>query len=267
MTSKAIVRSAEDIDEKALSYSEIKALANGNPLIIEKTELDTQVTKLKLLKQSHLSEIYRLEDLIVKYYPVEIKKLQDKIVAIKSDIESVNENTQKENEEHFSPMILKGKLYTKKGDAGNEILNICKIKESKEQEEIGQYRGLKMFLEIDTFSQSFVLQLKGNTSYRVNLGIDANGNIIRIDNVIADMSKRLETTKTELENMEKQFENAKIDVKIPFDKEDELKEKSERLNHVNKLINLNEKDNEILQEIDEVKPDEKNKKADYNKTR
>ncbi len=250
MTSKQIVRSAEDIDEKALSYAEIKALSSGNPLIVEKIELDAQVSKLKLLKQSHLSQIYRLEDLIVKFYPVEIKNLQNKIINIQEDIEIVKKNTQKENEEKFSPMTLKGKIYTKKENAGNEILEMCKSKENKEQEEIGEYRGLKMFLEINSSSSQFELTLKGHTSYKVSLGTDIYGNITRIDNVIDDMEKQLEKTKIELENMEKQFETAKIDVKISFDKEDELKEKMQKLNNINNLLNLNEKDTEILEEVE-----------------
>lgn len=249
MTSKQIVRSAEDIDEKALSYAEIKALSSGNPLIVEKIELDAQVSKLKLLKQSHLSQIYRLEDLIVKFYPVEIKNLQNKIINIQEDIEIVKKNTQKENEEKFSPMTLKGKIYTKKENAGNEILEMCKSKENKEQEEIGEYRGLKMFLEINSSSQ-FELTLKGHTSYKVSLGTDIYGNITRIDNIIDDMEKQLENTKMELENIEKQFETAKIDVKIPFDKDDELKDKTKKLNNINNLLNLNEKDTEILEEVE-----------------
>ncbi len=250
MTSKEIVRSAEDIDEKALSYAEIKALSSGNPLIVEKIELDAQVSKLKLLKQSYLSQIYRLEDLIVKFYPVEIKNLQNKIISIQEDIEIVKKNTQKENDEKFSPMTLRGKVYANKENAGNEILEICKSKGNKEQEEIGEYRGLKMFLEINSFVSKFELNLKGKTSYKVSLGTDIYGNITRIDNVIDDLEKQLERTKMELENMEKQFETAKIDVKIPFDKDDELKEKTQKLNNINNLLNLNEKDTEILEEIE-----------------
>lgn len=266
MTSKEIVRSAEDIDEKALSYAEIKALSSGNPLIVEKIELDAQVSKLKLLKQSYLSQIYRLEDLIVKFYPVEIKSLQDKIVNIQEDIKIIKNNTQKENEEKFSPMTLKGKVYIKKENAGNEILEICKSKGNKEQEEIGEYRGLKMFLEINSFDNKFELKLKGNTVYKVSLGTDIYGNITRIDNVIEDMKKQLEKTKIELENMEKQFETAKIDVKIPFNKEDELKEKIQKLNNINNLLNINEQDTEILEEVEnEDKECDINKKQDYNK--
>jgi len=266
MTSKAIVRSAEDIDEKALSYAEIKALAAGNPLIIEKTELDTQVSKLKLLKQSYLSQIYRLEDMIAKHYPVEIKRLKDTIINIENDLKVVNDNTHIENEEKFSPMILNGKTYTIKEDAGKELLEICKSKEKTDFEEIGEYRGLKMSIGIDVFSKTIELKLKNNAVYKVNLGTDIYGNITRIDNVIEDMSKRIERTKIELESQEKQFENAKVDVKIPFDKEEELKEKMTRLDNLNILLNLNERENEIIDDR-EVETAEENEKEsqDYDR--
>lgn len=260
MTSKAIVRSAEDIDEKALSYAEIKALAAGNPLIIEKTELDTQVSKLKLLKQNYLSEIYKLEDLIAKHYPAEINNLQNKIKDIEKDIEIVKQNTQIENTEKFSPMILKGTIYKTKEQAGKELLEICKNKENVNQEEIGEYRGLKMYLEINVFSKTFELKLKNNSSYIVNLGTDIYGNITRIDNVITNMKEEQEKAKIDLIETEKQLENAKIDVKVPFDKEDELREKSNKLDKLNILLNLNEKDNEIIDDEEQEQEQENEKK-------
>ncbi len=160
MTSRTPVRSAEDVDEKALSYAEIKALAAGNPLILEKTQLDTDVAKLKLLKQSYLSEIYRLEDMIVKYYPNRIKELEDKVLGIEKDLNLVKNNTNIENEEKFSPMTLKGKQYNKKEMAGKAILEICKTKENSELEEIGEYRGMKLELQINVAKQEFELFLK-----------------------------------------------------------------------------------------------------------
>ena len=266
MTSKAIVRSAEDIDEKALSYAEIKALAAGNPLIIEKTELDAQVSKLKLLKQSYLSQIYALEDAIVKYYPVEIKTTTDLISNIEKDIQIVSENTKIDNEEKFSPMILNGQAYIKKEDAGKMLLEICKNKGSKDPEDIGEYRGMKMQLEI--VGQDFILELNNNSSYIVKLGSDIHGNITRIDNVITDMSKKLENNKLKLSTLKQQFENAKVDVKVPFDKEEELAEKTKRLNRLNKELEINEKENEIIDdEVEEQKEiDIKDKESpDYNK--
>lgn len=263
MTSKTPVRSAEDVDEKALSYAEIKALAAGNPLIIEKTQLDTDVAKLKLLKQSYLSEIYRLEDMIAKYYPNRIKELEKEITNIEKDINLITENTNIANEEKFSPMILKGKQYTKKEDAGKMILEICKTKESSELEEIGEYRGMKLELQINVARQEFELFIKGNFEYKISLGNDIYGNITRIDNALCNVGKDLEDSKKELENTKKQLENAKIDVKVPFDKEDELKEKSIRLDRVNALLNLNEKESIIME--DEEKSDDEQKSQDYDK--
>ena len=263
ITSKTPVRSAEDVDEKALSYAEIKALAAGNPLIIEKTQLDTDVAKLKLLKQSYLSEIYRLEDMIAKYYPNRIKELEKEMTNIEKDINLITKNTNIANEEKFSPMILKGKQYTKKEDAGKMILEICKTKESSELEEIGEYRGMKLELQINVARQEFELFIKGNFEYKISLGNDIYGNITRIDNALSNVGKDLEDSKKELENTKKQLENAKLDVKIPFDKEDELKEKSIRLDRVNALLNLNEKESIIME--DEEKSDDEQKSQDYDK--
>ena len=264
MTSKTPVRSAEDVDEKALSYAEIKALAAGNPLIIEKTQLDTDVSKLKLLKQSYLSEIYRLEDMIAKYYPNRIKELEKEITNIEKDINLITENTNIANEEKFSPMILKGKQYTKKEDAGKMILEICKTKESSELEKIGEYRGIKLELQINVARQEFELFIKGNFEYKISLGNDIYGNITRIDNALSNVGKDLEDSKKELENTKRQLENAKIDVKVPFDKEDELKEKSIRLDRVNALLNLNEKES-IIMEDDVTTENEENKEHNYDK--
>lgn len=264
MTSRTPVRSAEDVDEKALSYAEIKALAAGNPLILEKTQLDTDVAKLKLLKQSYLSEIYRLEDMIVKYYPNRIKELEDKVLGIEKDLNLVKNNTNIENEEKFSPMTLKGKQYNKKEMAGKAILEICKTKENSELEEIGEYRGMKLELQINVAKQEFELFLKGNSEYKISLGNDIYGNITRIDNALSNIGKELEENKDELENTKKQFENAKIDVKIPFDKENELKEKSTRLDRVNALLKLDEKES-IIMEDDEKSEDDNLKSQDYDK--
>ena len=264
MTSRTPVRSAEDVDEKALSYAEIKALAAGNPLILEKTQLDTDVAKLKLLKQSYLSEIYRLEDMIVKYYPNRIKELEDKVLGIEKDLNLVKNNTNIENEEKFSPMTLKGKQYNKKEMAGKAILEICKTKENSELEEIGEYRGMKLELQINVAKQEFELFLKGNSEYKISLVNDIYGNITRIDNALSNIGKELEENKDELENTKKQFENAKIDVKIPFDKENELKEKSTRLDRVNALLKLDEKENFIMED-DEKSEDDNLKSQDYDK--
>ena len=273
MTSKSIVRSAEDIDEKALSYAEIKALAAGNPLIIEKTELDTQVAKLKLLKQSYLSQIYEQEDRIAKYYPQQIKMYEDRIAKQEKDLAIVKANTFCiGDKEAFAPMTLKDKVYTIKEEAGKQILELCKTKEESDPEEIGDYRGFKMLLEIDTFGKKFIMNLKGNSNYRVELGQDVFGNITRIDNVLKDIDKYIESDKKALEELKKQFEVAKVQVKVPFDKEDELKEKENKLEKLNILLNLNEKDTEIIedeqeqeQEEEQENTDNESKSQDYDK--
>ena len=261
MTSKAIVRSAEDIDEKALSLAEIKALATGNKMIIEKNELETAVSKLNLLKQSHLSQIYELEDAIVKYYPVNIKNTNMQIENYQKDLESVKDNTQKSEKEKFSPMILKGKMYWQKEDAGKMILELCNKKTDSEQEEIGEYRGMKMFLEINTFSRNFVIVLKNNASYSVELGTDTFGNITRLDNALESIENKIEDAKMTLQNLEKQFENAKKEVLVPFAQEQELQQKEKRLKEVNRLLNLDEKEDFSELETDDEEQEQTEKET------
>ena len=257
MTSKAIVRSADDIDDKALSYAEIKALAAGNPLIIRKTELDNKVAKLKLLKQNHLNQIYTLEDMIVKHYPVEIKRLEDKISNIEIDIKSVADNTHIDNEEKFSTMYLKDKSYNTKESAGKEILEICSKKENATPELIGEYRGLKMLLGIDGMKKSFILHLQGKETYTLDLGDDARGNITRIENAIDGIVKELDSAKEKLQETERQFNNAKEEVKAPFNKEEELKELAKELDEINVSLNLDEKDKEVLDDEEQEEQEEK----------
>ena len=257
MTSKAIVRSADDIDDKALSYAEIKALAAGNPLIIRKTELDNKVAKLKLLKQNHLNQIYTLEDMIVKHYPVEIKRLEDKISNIEIDIKSVADNTHIDNEEKFSTMYLKDKSYNTKESAGKEILEICSKKENATPELIGEYRGLKMLLGIDGMKKSFILHLQGKETYTLDLGDDARGNITRIENAIDGIVKELDSAKEKLQETERQFNNAKEEVKAPFNKEEELKELTKELDEINASLNLDEKDKEVLDDEEQEEQEEK----------
>ena len=267
MTSKAISRSEEDIDEKVLSVAEVKALAAGNPLIIEKTQLEADVAKLKLLKQSYLSQVYNLEDLIAKFYPRKIKELQGEIETYKKDIVIRNNNTQSDNEEKFSPMIIAGKIYTNKENAGTELIEQCKNKKNMETEEIGEYRGFKMSLKIDLVSREFSLELKGNATHTVNLGTDKFGNITRIDNVLADLEKRVERKAVELKETERQLETAKNDIEIPFNQESELQEKTKKLDNINIMLNLDEKDNELMDddEVQEEKTPEENKSQDYDR--
>ena len=245
MTSKTPVRSAEDIDETALSYAEIKSLASGNPLIIEKTELDTEVAKLKLLKQSHLSQIYAIEDKIIKYYPNEIKRLETKISDLKEDIELLNSHLQTE-EVKFDSMVIKDKTYTDRMEAGNKILEICKGMTNPEPIELGEYKGFKTSIEFDKIGRTFNLILKNKLSYEVSLGTDPSGNITRIDNKLKDINEILKDTITSLEDTKLQFENAKEEAKRPFKQEQELKEKSKRLDELNIKLNMNDKEKEVI---------------------
>ena len=243
MTSKTPVRFAEDIDETALSYAEIKALAAGNPLIIEKTELDTQVAKLKLLKQTHLSQIYELEDKVIKYYPNEIKRLENRISGIEKDIAFLKENT---ISEEFQGMMIDGINYIEKAEAGQKIIDKCKALTKPDPIEIGEYKGFRMILSFDTFDRSFHLELKHELSYNLVLGSDVHGNITRIDNALHNIENKLESAKNQLEDTKKQFENAKQEMNRPFPQEEELKQKSKRLDELNIQLNLNEKDKEII---------------------
>ena len=264
MTSKTPVRSAEDIDEKALSYAEIKALAAGNPLIIEKTELDTSVSKLRLLKQTFLNQVYEIQDKVVKYYPNEIARLEKRITLLGEDIERAKQNTKTTEDNKFSPMTLGDTIYTERQEAGKQILELCKTMKNPSPIHIGDFRGFSMELYFETVAREFRINLKGTLSHTVSLGDDASGNTIRIDNVLDNLKKELENTKVILEDTKMQFENAKIESQKEFPQEQELKNKIARLEQVNKELNLNEKEHEII-ENDE--PDEKSQERDFDKER
>ena len=236
MTSKSPVRSAEDIDEASLSYAEIKALASGNPKIKEKMDLDIQVNKLKLAKANYLSEKYDLEDKIIKYYPSKISTLKERIASYEKDIVETADAPE------FSGMTIKGKRYEDKETAGKALLIICKSIQDSTQQNIGEYRGFKMLASYDSFYQMHTLFLMKNLAHKVELGNDVYGNITRLDNVINGLSKKLEVEKNLLENTLNQFENAKEEVKRPFDKEEELQEKSTRLSELNKELDIGNKD-------------------------
>jgi hypothetical protein len=261
MTSKTPVRFAEDIDETALSYAEIKALAAGNPLIIEKTQLDSDVAKLKLLKQTHLSQIYDMEDKVIKFYPSEIKKLETRIDNIKEDIVLLKSNSNENNS--FEKIIIDGVSYTERKDAGEKLIEICKAKTNKDEVEIGEYKGFKLNLSFDTFDRKFHIGIKNKISYDVELGADPSGNIIRIDNTLNGIEKRLENTISNLEDTRKNYELAKEEIKRPFPQEEELKEKSKRLDELNIKLNLNEKDKEIIDDGIDDRSDNQECKKDY----
>ena len=243
MTSKSPVRSCEDIDETALSYAEIKMLATGNPHIKEKMDLDIQVQKLRLLKSSFLSEKYALEDKIIKFYPQEIARRADVIAGLKSDIERVAEHP-KPSDETFVGMTVKGAFYSEKADAGNAILEACKAMTNPEPIPLGEYRGFTMELYFE--AREYKVRLKGELAYPVTLGTDTFGNITRLDNALEGLPKRLEMNEMELDNIKKQFETAKVDVERPFPQEEELKAKTDRLNELNALLNVDKRENEIV---------------------
>ena len=258
MTSKSPVRSADDIDETALSYAEIKMLATGNPHIKEKMDLDIQVQKLRLLKSSFLSEKYALEDKIIKFYPQEIARRADVNAGLKSDMERVAEHP-KPSDETFVGMTVKGAFYSEKADAGNAILEACKAMTNPEPIPLGEYRGFTMELYFE--AREYKVRLKGELAYPVTLGTDTFGNITRLDNALEGLPKRLEMNEMEFDNIKKQFETAKVDVERPFPQEEELKAKTDRLNELNALLNVDKRENEIVggepdegEELPEKKP-------------
>lgn len=261
MTSKTPVRFAEDIDETALSYAEIKALAAGNPDIIEKTELDTQVAKLKLLKQNYLSEKYALEDKVIKYYPNEIKRLENRIEDIKEDIEVFNNNNTPDNS--FEKMNIKGTIFTERKEAGEKIIEICKSMTNPEPLEIGDYKGFKIILSFDTMDRKFYANMKNNLSYETELGSDPSGNITRIDNVLNGIETRLSSIENNLEDTKKNYESAKKEIEKPFPQEEELKTKSKRLDELNIKLNLNNKDKEIIDDGNDISDDSQECKKEY----
>lgn len=245
MTSKSPVRSAEDIDETALSYAEIKMLATGNPYIKEKMDLDIQVQKLKMLKSNFLSEKYGLEDKVIKFYPQQIAYLKSRVEGLTKDVETAKLHPKPIDEQPLE-MMVSGVSYSEKAEAGQAIINACKSMNSPDAIPLGEYRGFQMELYFDTVQRNYVVKLKGETSRDVPLGDDAHGNIVRIDNGIERFEETLADTKNSLENTEKQFETAKQEIEKPFAKEEELRAKTARLDELNILLNMDKKENEIV---------------------
>ena len=245
MTSKSPVRSAEDIDETALSYAEIKMLATGNPYIKEKMDLDIQVQKLKMLKSNFLSEKYGLEDKVIKFYPQQIAYLKSRVEGLTKDVETAKLHPKPIDEQPLE-MTVSGVSYSEKAEAGQAIINTCKSMNSPDAIPLGEYRGFQMELYFDTVQRNYVVKLKGETSRDVPLGDDAHGNIVRIDNGIERFEEALADTKNSLENTEKQFETAKQEIEKPFAKEEELRAKTARLDELNILLNMDKKENEIV---------------------
>ena len=245
MTSKSPVRSAEDVDEVALSFAEVKMLATGDARFKEKMDLDIQVSKLRVLKQSYLSEHYDLEDRVLKYYPQTIKEYEERIAGYENDA-ALTEQHKPQGEDKFCPMTLKGVTYTEKADAGEMLLAICKDYPMSAPTEIGSYRGFRMEIYYDTVNAHYCMNLCGKAKHKVDLGADALGNLTRIENELSKLPARLEAAKTKKAETIAQLETAKEEIKKPFAFEDELKEKTERLNALNIELNLNEKDTSVM---------------------
>ena len=250
MTSKAPARAAEDVDETALSYAEIKALATGNPQIIEKCNLDMEVSKLNMLRASHLSQRYALEELVLRKYPAEIKELNERIAGYEQDSARLAEHPKPA--EGIAPMVLNGIPYTEREDAGKAIIHACTHMNGAETISIGSYRGFDMALSYDSKANEFHMVLKGSLSHPAVLGADAGGNVTRIDNVLEKIDERLENARSQLVHTAEQLENARTEMTAPFPKEAELAEKTRRLNELNVLLNLNEADRVVMSE----EPDE-----------
>lgn len=267
MTSKSPVRSAEDIDETALSYAEVKALATGNPFIKEKMDLDIQVSKLKLLKANHLSQRYALEDRLLKHFPQQIKSTKERIVSYEKDLALYKQQSGLENagnsseESKFIGMTLKGIYYSEKAKAGTAILEACKQMTSPEPQELGSYMGFPMLISFDSFYKQYQITLKGAISHTAILGADIHGNITRLNNVLAEIPKKLEYCKEQLKTIEQQVETAKQQVEIPFEKEEELQTKSARLAELNILLNMDKHENEMVDGEPDEEVDVPQKKA------
>ena len=251
MTSKSPVRSAEDVDEQALSYAEIKALASGNPMIKEKMDLDIEVSKLKLLKANHLSQKYALEDAISKGFPKQIAETQARIAGYGADIATVKENTHP-NEDGFSPLTLAGVTYADKKEAGAALLTMCQTMLSPEATQIGSYRGLTLELAFDTFAREYRLTMIGQLRHTVTLGTDVFGNLQRMDNALEGLPIKEQACREQLSDLQTQLEIAKAEVQKPFPREAELNNKTARLEELNTLLNLDHKEPEIV----DAEPDE-----------
>lgn len=263
MTSKSPARSVEDIDEVALSYAEIKALAVGNPYIKEKMDLDIQVSKLQLLKQSFLSQKYEMEDKAVRYFPNEIKQCEQRIADYESDIALAKENTPPDRET-FPAMQIHDVVYTEKKEAGQAIIEACKAMKSAEAVLLGRYRGFPMKLSYDSFQKVFIISMYGKQVYHVPLGSDIHGNITRLDNKIQELPDKMLRWQDELENLKVQLENAKEEAQKEFPQEEELAEKVARLGELNVLLDMDKKDQVLLDDGEgvEIEPEQKKKERE-----
>lgn len=250
MTSKSPVRACDDVDDTALSYAEIKALATGNPYIKEKMDLDIQVSKLKLLKANHTSQIYSLESDIARRYPREITAAKGQIEALKTDMEAAKPLLA-QDKDHFS-MEISGKVYTERKEAGAAIIEACKaLKAAGTEGRIGSYGAFELHSRFDNFDKVFRLSIKGAWNYSMEVGKDPLGNILRVTNALAGIERALPQVERRLETLEQQLAQAKEEAKRPFAQEAELAEKSARLAELNSLLNMDEKGSEDALGVDE----------------
>jgi hypothetical protein len=245
MTSKSPVRSAEDIDEQALSYAEIKALCTGNPYIKEKMDLDIEVSRLKLLKANHLSQRYALEDQIIHHFPKEIRNLEQREEGYTYDIQRVEVSSHL-NKDGFCPMEIEGTVYAEKKAAGSAILEACHAMKSPDPIPLGKYRGFAMELYFDPLSREYKITLIGTLRHTATLGTDLYGNIQRLDNTLENLPARLKSTQDHLANTRQQLEEAKAAVDKPFPHEEDLSAKSARLAELNAMLDMDRPENEIV---------------------
>ncbi len=255
MTSKSPVRSCEDIDEAALSYAEVKALATGNPYIKEKMDLDIQVSKLKLLKANHTSQRYRLEDNIAKHYPMQITALKERLEGYRTDIQTYTAH--KPVDKDVFSMKIGNRTYTDKKEAGAALIDMCRsAKQPNMAVTIGEYQDFKMSVSFDSFFSKFTVSLKGSLSHEVEIGADPLGNLQRLSNALEGMTGKMADVEQKLSNVEHQLETAKVEVTKPFAQEQELAEKLERLAELNALLNMDEKGDNALDMGDDEPEDE-----------
>lgn len=252
------MRSAEDVDEAALSYAEIKMLASGNPYIKEKMDLDIQVSRLKVLKQNFLSSRYEMEDELLRVYPQKERKLKEQIFGYQKDMERIA--SLPPSEETFTEMTLEGRIYTEKKQAGAALLIACQRMKSANPAEIGSYKGFAMFLSFDTFERQYRLELRAEMNYAVILGDDGLGNLTRIEHAINKIPEKLEKAKQALQEVQTQMKNAKEELKKTFPREEELQEKSRRLQELDSLLNLDQPESpQITEECVEVEEEVRTK--------
>ena len=257
MTSKAPARIADDVDETALSYSEIKALATGNPLIIEKCNLDVEVSKLNMLKANHLNQRFALENLVLRKYPADIAKLTEAIAGYEKDVATAKAHPKPA--EGFIGMEIRDIHYSEKEAAGRAIINACTELQGSDAISLGQYRGFFMSLQYDAAHTDYKLTMKGAMSHTISLGADIFGNITRMDNLVDGLAKELAEYQAALQDTRTQLESAKAEMETPFARETELAEKSARLKELNILLNMDQKDKTLMDDAPEEDSPDKEK--------